>query len=281
MKKENKVILILLCITIIIAIIFLLLNMTTNQENSDTTNYQNNNLKENKLNDYVGKDLTQGTLTINDADIKLLYSYVYPAHFFLTVDQNGNLSGLSEGLFSNRLVRVSDLSYNYRMSMVYSVLKDYETITKDDFAYANMRIFGDINIPDSFFCYDESNIGTIEYSVGQYRFQGKNYSAGEIFEKGYTLVNVKRGNDTIELYEAEYSWDSNEVNNALESPSKYDFYGKNGTIVFSLSIKEIEKGQEYIDQKVIENADAFKQNKITFTFFPYSGYYLTSAEPVA
>lgn len=273
MKKENKTILILLVLVIVAIIAFLFLNSKEKEKieqgGSTQTTYK-----------YGREPFNDEELSINNDEIKKMYSNVYPAHFFLSVDNDGNLVALSESLFSDKPVNVRSLSDNYRYSLVYSQFRGKEEVSANDFSLANMYLLSDLGTPLSFFCYDSVNIGNVQLIGGIYRFLGGIYPVDGITGGGgYVLVDVKKTEDnSLELYEAEYT------NNDYEIESEDDIlkiYGKDNQEVFSFTLKETIANANLINDMVIKNADKFKQHKIIFTYVPNVGYFLEGTEPVA
>ncbi len=273
MKKENKIIIILLVLVILAIIAFLFLNSKEKEkiENGGVT----------QTTYKYGRDpFTAEEVNINNAEIKKMYSYVYPAHFFLSVNSSGNIIPLSESLFSNQPINVQNLSNNYRYSLVYSQFRGKDAVPVNDFSLANMYLLSDATAPVSFFCYDSVNIGTVQLISGVYRFLGGIYPVDGVNGGGdYVLVDVKKTeDDSLELYEAEYT------NNDYEIESEEDelkIYGKDNQVVASFPVKEVEANANLINDTVIKNADKFKQHKIIFGYVPNVGYFLAGTEPVA
>lgn len=272
MKKENKIILILLIAVIISIIVFLFLNSKEKEKAEDSK-------KQTATYTYGRQPFTNEELNINNPEIKKMYSYVYPSHFFLSVNNLGKVIPLSETLFDNKPVKVANLSSNYRYSLIYSQFDKQKEITAQDFALANTYLLADLEIPVSFFCYDSLKIGTVQLISGVYRFLGRSYPVDGVASGGdYVLVDVKQRDDkSIELYEAEYT------NNDYEISSDKDdlkIFGKNNQVVASIPIKKINDDPNVINNLVIKNASKFKQHKIIFSYIPNVGYFLYGTEPV-
>ena len=214
-------------------------------------------------------------VTIEDSDIKKLYSYVHNAHYFETLDANGVLTPV-DGLFNKGKVKVSDLDENYKMSMVFALFENKDRISKNSFNEIYRTIFGEEPKETSFDSYAMLSIGKVTLQSNYYVFENKTPVTDAPLGYGYVLVDVKSNGNTITLYEAYYL--NNEID-ALgnENFTTYEYYGKDEKCVFAYKVTD----KDFDPVKaIIATADKFEQHKITFKKDKDGEYHLESVEQV-
>ncbi len=266
MNNDNRNKIILLCVIGVAIVIFFFLNMSAKKDVRKKKAERQNEITE----------------SIEDPTIKRLYSYVYNTHFFLSLDEATNdITTPTEKLFTDFRITSGALSSSYRMSMAYATLgdQDEQVVSKSDLTKAYHNIFGTDDVDVKFDCYNKRRVGLVRLRGTNYVFSGSTIDMDMPMGEGYVLVNVKKEDDVIELYEATYRDNLLDLSSSLDQDT-YDYYGKDNKKIFSLKSKDVFDNPSIVDENVVKYADQFEQHMITYTKGSDGGYYLTSVEPV-
>ena len=289
-KKRNifKGMCVLLIFIIIILVSFIISDKQINKDNTLKPNSNDANIN---INDDLVKDLYN----------KVKDTFIYNYNFV----HNDEEKYTSETLYDNNsMVLAKDLTNDFKGSMVitYIVNKKNDShyynsyISYDEFMKNYEKIFGKRCDFESFYSYslyrgyvtlDKNNTYILLDDNETFKSLGVDIEMGI----GYTLVDVKKDNDNIYLYEASWINDSDYYMGSDTSNVKFKYY-KESVCYFDETNNIVSKIKTYDcncifesknskdDKNIILHKDEFDQYKFTFTMNKKGEYIFKSVEKV-